>query len=252
MNKWILAGYLLEAKKAVDSLWYISKNSKELYDVYNLCYDNRSRFYINVCDVLDNSVCSHKKKKDVCTIDDIVNRIYTERDKNYAHKDRNYYQMYPYATIEHEVFSLQQDLRHIRDLCKNYLPDCFTLDFVCYDGRLYRAILKIGPKEELEIKKRLYQSYGKNLGEKLADVFILNNIDGLRSLRKCNYKDFAVVLENGLTFEEGIQNRQDVCVKYNALHGTNIWFHIKSDNTIMAIYNSCIDSIINAGGNNRC
>ena len=41
--KWEIAFYLIEAKKAVDSLWYISNHVSELYDVRQLCNDRRSQ-----------------------------------------------------------------------------------------------------------------------------------------------------------------------------------------------------------------
>lgn len=61
--KWEIAYYLIEAKKAVDSLWYISHHVGELYDVRQLCNDRRSQYYINTCAVLDKTVCDGKGKK---------------------------------------------------------------------------------------------------------------------------------------------------------------------------------------------
>lgn len=49
LNQWEIAYYLIEAKKAVDSLWYISKNIHSLYNVRQMCNEKRSAYYINVC-----------------------------------------------------------------------------------------------------------------------------------------------------------------------------------------------------------
>lgn len=79
--KWEIADYLIEAKKAVDSLWYISHHVGELYDVRQLCNDRRSQYYINTCAVLDKTVCDGKgKKKELTQSDNIIARIYYERD----------------------------------------------------------------------------------------------------------------------------------------------------------------------------
>lgn len=70
--KWEIAFYLIEAKKAVDSLWYISNHVSELYDVRQLCNDRRSQYYINTCAVLDKTVCDGKGKKKELTQNDNV------------------------------------------------------------------------------------------------------------------------------------------------------------------------------------
>jgi len=41
-----------------------------------------------------------------------------------------------------------------------------------------------------------------------------------------NKYEYAVFVENGLTLFEGIQNRQDFCIKSNVLYGTNLWCRV--------------------------
>ncbi len=40
-----------------------------------------------------------------------------------------------------------------------------------------------------------------------------------------NKSDYFTVLEDGLTWEEGIQNRQDFCIRTNVLYDTNMWIY---------------------------
>lgn len=227
IEKWHLARNLLDAKKALDSLWYISKHITDLYDVRGLCYNSRSDYYINVCAVLDKSICSNGKKRNIVETDSVVKRVYTERDKHYAHKDKGYKPSFPYSSLDAEAISLQDELRHIRKICSNYLPDVLTLDFVCYDGRLFRQIEKINPADEERINSQKYPSYNKSFiseRQKAISHKILYDVDDLKGLSEEEKSKYGVVCENGLTFEEGVQKRQDFCVKFNIMSNTTCWY----------------------------
>lgn len=229
IEKWQLARYLLDAKKAIDSLWYISCHINDLYDVRGLCYNSRNDFYINTCAVLDKSICSNKRKKDVVETDSTVKRIYTERDKHYAHKDKNYSPSFPYSSLEAEALSLQDELRHIRRICSECLPDVLTLDFVCYDGRLFRQIEKVNPNDEETINKLKYPFYDAPIPSNTQNVITfkpLYDVDDLNGLSEEEKKKYGVVIENGLTFEEGVQKRQDACIRVNILYDENMWIHL--------------------------
>ena len=225
IEQWELARNLIDAKKALDSLWFISQHLQDLYNVRELCYDRRNRYYINACAVLDKTVCKNgNDKKQLKQNDFIVMQLYTERDKYYAHKDKNYVPSYPYATIKAESLSLQQELRHVRQLCKDFLPDMVTLDFVCYDGELFRRIEKINPKDEEQIKQRKYPFYNKPIaGVPMFERKILYDIDDLKSLSDAEREEYCVTVDDGLTMEEGLQNRQDMCIKANVLFDQNMW-----------------------------
>lgn len=88
IKQWELARNLIDAKKAVDSLWYISKHIKELHNPRELCNSKRNDYYINICAVLDKSICKNGKKKEFVNSDSTIARLYNERDKHYAHKDK--------------------------------------------------------------------------------------------------------------------------------------------------------------------
>lgn len=225
IEQWKLVRNLIDAKKALDSLWFISQHLQDLYNVRELCYDRRSRYYINVCAVLDKTVCKNRNnKKQLQQDDSIVIRLFTERDKHYAHKDKDYVSSIPYASLEAEAISLQQELQHIRELCKEHLPDAVTLDFVCYDGELFRRIEKINPKDEERIKQKKYPLYNTPIvGTPMFSAKILYDIDDLKAMSDKERKEYCVTVDDGLTFEEGLQNRQDMCIKVNVLYNENMW-----------------------------
>lgn len=224
--KWEIAHYLIEAKKAVDSLWYISHHVGELYDVRQLCNDRRSQYYINTCAVLDKTVCDGKgKKKELTQSDSIIARIYYERDKHYAHKDSDYKQNYPWANLEQEAFALQEELRHILEKCKDYLPQLLTLDFVCYDSVQYRYINKISKSDEEKIKKEKYPFYGKSFPANVKSIKkkTVYDIETVKRIPADKRDEYCIIIESGLTFEEDIQNRQDSLIILNILYGGNLW-----------------------------
>lgn len=225
IEQWELARNLIDAKKALDSLWFISQHFQDLYNVRELCYDRRNRYYINICAVLDKTICKNRnRKRQLQQNDSIVIRLFTERDKHYAHKDKDYIPFAPYASLEAEAMALQKELQHIRELCKEYLPDAVTLDFVCYDGELFRRIEKINPKDEEKIKQQKYPLYNiPMVGTPLFSAKILYDIDDLKAMSDEERKEYCVTVDDGLTFEEGLQNRQDMCIKVNVLYNENMW-----------------------------
>ena len=84
-EKWKLANILFDAKLALDSLWYISKHINEIYGVNRLIYDNRSKYYINCCAVMDRSIFSGNKNKDIKKSDDMINNIYIHLEISIMH-----------------------------------------------------------------------------------------------------------------------------------------------------------------------
>ena len=43
-----------------------------------------------------------------------------------------------------------------------------------------------------------------------------------------NPGDYGVIMECGLNFYEGLQNRQDACIRINVLFDKNIWCSLKN------------------------
>ena len=225
MTQWELARYIIDAKKCVDSIWYIADNVKlianiNLREKVDLILHN---FYINVCTVLDNTFI--KKKKELCAKDKIVERIYYERDKKYAHKDINY-KPTPFNNFYELKDRLINQIVHVRNLCKQMLPKILTLDFVPHDKELFRFINGLTAEKEEEIKRKKYPLYNVPIsnGENLITKSVLHEVDELRGLTEEQKNEYCVVVENGLNTYEGIQLRQEGCIKINILTGnTNMW-----------------------------
>lgn len=251
MKKWQLARYLIEAKKNIDTLLYIKENQKQLVNI-----DLRARiaatcqqFYINCCIVLDKSF--PKDKKRICQ-NEIIAAVYYERDKNSAHKDENYKRQ-KYNTPDELIAILKNQLAEVRNLCKDFLPENLTLDYVPHDKELFRFANRVNPEIENDVNKLKYplgvfHSYqlseegrhyfrefdtteedrriAKESGydyDKVIKRQVLQSVDDIQEMSEAEKQRQAVIISNGLNSHEGLQNRQDFCIKINILFGFNLW-----------------------------
>lgn len=224
MQEWKLAEYLINAKKNVDSIWYIAENVPIIANI-NLREKEEfilRSFYVNCCNVLDKSF--PKKKKELCHEDEIIARIYYERDKKYAHKDDNY-KAIPYKSFTELCERMKNQLIHIREVCAKFLPEVITLDFVPHDKELFRYINGLTSEKEEEIKRKKYIGYNLPIsfeGEK-CEKTVLYDTDIIKDMTEEQKNEYCVIMENGLNSYEGIQERQDSCIKINLLYNQNIW-----------------------------
>lgn len=255
MQKWECARYFIDAKKNIDSLMYISLNLSELsnIDVQEKCDDLRQKFYINVCIVLDEAFSN--KKKEICKNDDVIKRIYYERDKNAAHKDKEY-QSRKYNSLGEEIEDKKTELIHVLQICKDVLPENITLDFVPHDKELFRLVHRVNDSIENDVNTIKYpssvfhsyqlteegkQSFKELSTEKhdrsVAKMFdydydeivekrLVYSVDDIKGMQSDEKNSAAVKVANGINVYEGIQNRQDFCIKINVLHDQNIWVSI--------------------------
>lgn len=223
MKKWELASYLIEAKKVIDSLWYIILNEKQIanLDLRSKVKDLRRKFYLNCGYVLENSGLN---KKDICARNDSIKGIFYERDKNEAHKDEDY--KGKRYSLEPEMLEIMKSqLEEVKKVCKNALPKVLTLNYIPYDRELFRFITGISPEKEEEIKKRKYSNYktSQQLLEEAGAQGFLEDIEELRNLSCEEKEQIAVLMEDGICFEEGLQNRQDSCIRINCLYNWDMW-----------------------------
>lgn len=251
MTKWGLARYLIEAKKNIDTLLYIKDNQQLLGNI-----DLRVRiagacqqFYINCCIVLDNSFS--KAKKLLCE-NEIIASIYYERDKNSAHKDENY-RSQKFKTPDELIAILKKQLETTRTVCKEYLPENLTLDYVPHNKELFRLVYRVNVEMENDINTVKYprgvfhsyqlseegRHYFRNIDtteqdRRTAKMFgydydevikrqVLQSTDDIRELSEEEKARQAVILDNGLNSYEGLQYRQDSCIRLNLLFGLDIW-----------------------------
>ena len=226
MKSWEIAKYLLDCKKDIDSIKYISENVK-LISKLNLkgILDSRLRdFYIKIRVVYDKCL-TKSQKKTLCKTDIVLERTLHEADKNYAHKDDDYIP----SEIEFEelIRTLKQRIEHCKEVCKENLPKCLTLDYVSYDRDLYRFINGISPKVEIELQKKLFPNYTKTFKEVMGKNY--KTFDDIENIKMINNPgDYGVIMECGLNFYEGLQNRQDACIRINVLFDKNIWCSLKN------------------------
>lgn len=229
MKKWELAYLMIEAKKNIDSFIYIYDNYEKIsllvfQSKYKMIKDS---FYIKCGTILDKCF---KNKKALCQSDGIVDSIYYERDKNAAHKDENYFPQY--AQLLPSIQIMKKQLNHLIDICSEYLPSGFTLDYLSHDCELYRIVNGISlDKEKVIIAESLLNN--------LSTIFIAPNIkeklktseDGVFPLfvdaESSKYSDISntvVVPRVGVNYAETIQNIQDLCILGNIRCDKNAWF----------------------------
>ncbi|MBO4701841.1 MAG: hypothetical protein J5625_04165 [Lachnospiraceae bacterium] len=225
-NKWENARYLIDAKKCIDRLLFISDNIEKLQNIglRNKINETQRDFYLNCCIVLDEQLPPKtNKKKELCERDEIINRIYYERDKNTAHKDNQYCRR-EYSSLDEMIEDMKKELLHVKDICSNCIPDAETLDFVSHDKELFRFVHHITPEVEEKILEKKHPFRIKSLNDENAKIYsVLNDIEDYKYIPEEKRKEYIVVISNGICFFEGIQERQDACIKMNYIYDENIW-----------------------------
>ena len=230
MTNWKIARYLIDAKKEVDSLWYISVNIHKINcDIKKLVEQHRNTFYVNSAAVLDKyiDISEPQRKKRVefkKTLRDsypLLQKLFYYRDKHSAHKDDDFKDT-DFSSIMDIVEECMDILKEVKSICANVLPDCITLDFVCYDAELFRFIWGITKDIEKNIKKQKYLACNEKIkADEVCNKRIFKDTEDLWKVD--NRNDYAVIFEDGLTLYEQIQKRQDSCIKTNVLFNQNIW-----------------------------
>ncbi len=233
MTNWELARYLIDAKKCVDSVMYIARNKRALA---NIGISEKIKllqrdFYINCCYVLDAVYSTKTAKKELAQKNDLIHEVYYERDKDKAHKDANY-QKQKFSSLTELSFIMKKQLHEIKTVCQSALPTEITLDFVPHNRELFRFVHSITPEREEQIKCAKHSQYSKNIGAKGSDELIIKNFHDTEDLREIppgDLKKYGVVIEVGINTYEGLQNRQDFCIRANVLFKKNMWCTINAE-----------------------
>ena len=220
-EKWELARYIIDAKKCVDSIMYISENKKQLVNIglKEKTDSLRDKYYINCCAVLDKCF----NKKELCARDSIAKSLYYERDKHVAHKDKSY-KPKNYSSYNELLKDLKKQLSHVKGICKDNLPSELTLDFLSHDKESYRYVNSITPEDEERANKIKYPNrYNRNINDKIPTKTynVFQDTEDLNQIE--NRNEYAVIFEMGINDNESLQNLQDSCIKLNVLHNTSIW-----------------------------
>lgn len=231
MKEWQRVGYLIESKKCVDNLMFMDEYIDQLnnLDLRKMKEEKIQTIYINLRVVYDKCLSKEEENK-LKKKDKIYEETLYHRDKKYAHKDDDY-EKKEYKSRSELVDDLKGKVIHCYEICKNRLPKEITLDFVPYDKNLYRLIKNITPEKEELLKQVLYDSYEINEKENTKKFKAFNDIEDINFIK--DTKEYAVLMENGINLYEGLQNRQDACIKINVLYDLNIWCNVNNE-----IYNS--------------
>lgn len=226
MKEWQIAGYLIESKKCVDSLMFIDEHIDKLnnLDLRKIIEEKIQTLYINLRVVYDKCL-SKEEKNELKNIDKIYQETLYHRDKKYAHKDDNYRKK-EYLSREELIHDLKEKVEHCYHICKNKLPKEITLDFISYYNNLYRQIKNITPQKEKILKQIMYNTF-KNKDMDSREFKVFNDIEDVNFIK--DTQEYAVLIDNGINLFEGLQNRQDACIKVNALYDLNIWCNVNKE-----------------------
>ena len=222
MTKWELARYLIDAKKNIDSLLFVQLNI-EILSYLNIKerFDKiQMEFYLKLCYILDDVF--KKNKKQICASNKVIKAIYDERDKNNAHKDKNYIPK-NYQSWNEIIMSMKEQIEEVRRVCSEKLPKVITLDYVPHDKELFRFIHGINKEKEDQINNQKYTIYSNIENKTKINKKVFNDTEEIKTITDDERKDYAVLFKNGINFYEGIQERQDSCIKANVLFGLNVW-----------------------------
>ena len=228
MKKWELARYLIDAKKQVDSIVFIAENIERLSHIgIREEVDNNLRiFYISLRIIIDKSMDKSMKMK-LKKTDKVLSEILYEVNKNYAHKDEDYVRNNE-GSLHDLILRTKAHISHVKFLCREFLPEELTLDYVSHDRKLYRLIYCITSEGEENIKERAHPLYNKNIGAPMTKCYnVFFDTEDIKSVKE-NTDDYAVIVEDGINDFEGLQNRQDFCIKVNVLHNLNMWCSFNS------------------------
>lgn len=220
MNIWQLTEYLLESKKVIDSIMFIDDNIESLVnlDLRNIIQGKLQTFYINLRVIYDKSLSKCEKEK--LNNDMIYKDTLYHRDKKYAHKDDKYKKK-SYKSRKELIADLKEKILHCYYICNKKLPENITFDFIPYDKNLYRMINNITPEKEKKLQEIMYSNDSKFKNENSKTYKIFYDIEDINFIK--DRTEYAVAVQNGINLYEGLQNRQDACVKINLLYDENIW-----------------------------
>ena len=230
MTKWEVARYLIDAKKCVDSIWYIAENRKQIrnIDLRKKVSEILREFYINCCVVLDET---HDKRA-LCRANPTIERIYYERDKDKAHKDANY-KPNGFSSLLELRDRMKDQITTVFNNCSSVLPDNITLVFVPHDKELFRLAHSITPDIEERIKEMKYPHYNKGSHDSHDTQSVLRSIfhdtEDLRGIPVEKRNEYAVIFDAGINFFEMLQGVQDGCIKTNVIFNQNIWANIRQE-----------------------
>lgn len=236
LELWINTKYFLDATRCVNSLKYLEKhfNVLEFIDGQDFVDAKLHRFYINLCDLVDKhcEITKSKKKinqykKMLRTMCPSFNWIYYERDKNAAHKDKDY-NLNINISLKQTICEMEKTLYITKLICSNIISDKVSLYFYEYDPLLFRYVHGITPDIEQKFNSKIYL----NKNREITEGRIFYNIVDARQVRSLDSnKNYCITVRNGLMGQpyDMLQKREDMCIKMNCLYGWDTWIKFHED-----------------------
>lgn len=217
-RKWICASYLINAKKDIDSLMYWRDNFEKVSNIDNMTFvDSKRRdFYLNLTNLLEKTKKRDKSDPILCSILDL-------RNMKYAHDDDTYYEK-EFESKDELINYMIEQIEYVRKVCASSLPEGITLDYVSHDPMLFRFVHGINPAKEKELFNKKHPSAAISSPTATSKTYkSFNDINQIKNIPKEELNEYGVIVNDGLTNYEGLQNRQDSCIKINVLYGTDMW-----------------------------
>lgn len=228
MDKWQMSRYLIDAKKAVDTILFLAQYSEKvsMINIREKVIETRRKFYVNACVVLDK--CFPKKKKEICK-NSIIDAVYYERDKNAAHKDDDYIRK-EYNSLNEMAEEMKLQVGTVREVCAEFLPEGLTLDFLIFDSELFRLANGVTKEKEEAIWNMKYPSHSiKADGEEGEWFKVFSDTEDIKCIPEEEKNRYATILKCGICMEETLQNLQDSCIRINVLYRLDMWVSLKQE-----------------------
>lgn len=224
-----MAKYLIDAKKDIDSLIYLDDNFSQLLNmgIKDFIYSKCSDFYIKLVVIIDK--LGDNQKKELKKSNPIINSVIFSRNKYYAHKDTDY-KIPQYSSRQEIINQMKKELEEVRTCCSTLLPEKITLDYVSHDKDLFRFVHKIDVDREDQLKDEKHPLRNKSVPIGDITMKAFNDVEEYNLIDPSKTHEYGSIVEEGLNFYEGLQNRQDFCIKTNVLFDTDMWCTINSEN----------------------
>lgn len=161
----------------------------------------------------------------------MINAIYYERDKNNAHKDTNY-KAKQYSSLDEIANEMIQQLKSVRNLCSENLPDVLTLNFVAFDSELFRIAhgVTMDLEEKISDEQHPLRKMPFPEGIQKKEIPLFNDTEELKNIPEDKRKEYGALLQMGICMEESLQRLQDGCIRINVLFDLDIWVTISEGN----------------------
>lgn len=230
---WINTQYFIEAIRCVCSLLYLWENSSvcEFIDAHDFVDGKLQRFYINLCALVDIHCAISKSKsergkykKTLKTMCPSFDWLFYERDKNAAHKDRDYI-VNQNDTPDEMVTKMKQAIADVQNVCINVISPIIDVRYYAYDPLLFRYIHGITPDIEKRFNEIIYSH--KNYSVEDYSLRVVSDTRQARTLT--NMTNYCVLGRNGLMGQpyDMLQCRQNLCLLLNAIYETNMWVDLR-------------------------